>query len=87
MDIIISTCQMGTSLRMSNMEEEPNLIHVQGKGGWISRDALKHDEEIMTEVMHGPSQRTSKDGLNPFRAQSGEILPLGVERNSNGLLV
>lgn len=69
------------------MEEEPNLVDVQGKGGWISRDALKCDEEIMTEVVHEASQRTSKDGLNPFRAQTGEISPLGVERNLNGFLV
>lgn len=60
------------------------------KKGWISREALKHDVEMVDtviEVMEEASQRTFKDGLTTFRAQSGEVLPSKIERNISGFLV
>jgi len=60
---------------------------LEEKGGWISRETPKHDVEVVDvviEVMIEASQCKFEDGLRPFRAQSGEILPLDIERNSLG---
>lgn len=57
---------------------------LEEKGGWIFGDAPKHDEEMVDAVIVEASQCKSKEGLNPFRVQCGEILPLNVEGNFNG---
>lgn len=45
---------------------------LEGKGGWISREAPKQDVEMtdaVIEVMAEANHPTSKDGFNPFQAQ------------------
>lgn len=63
---------------------------LEEKGGWISGEAPGQDEEMVDAVlgaMAEASNQVAKDGLNPFRAQSGEILPTNLERNVNGFLI
>lgn len=51
---------------------------------------MKHDVEMVDtviKVMEEASQRTFKDGLTTFRAQSGEVLPSNLERNVSDFLV
>lgn len=63
---------------------------LEEKGGWISWEAPKQDVEMadaVIEVMTEANQRTSKDVLNLFRAQSGEILPSNLEKSISGFLV
>lgn len=43
--------------------------------------------DVVIEVMAESWHHTSKDGLNPFWAQTGEILPSTPERNVRGFLV
>lgn len=73
------------------MESFANNVNVGGgvrfdpfleeKGGWIYREAPKHDVKMVDAiiwVMVEASQSGSEDGLNPFRAQFGEKIPLNV---------
>ena len=56
----------------------------------ISGEAPKHDVEMadaVIEVIAKASQTGFEDDLNPIWAQSGEKLPLDVERNFSGFLV
>lgn len=67
----------------SNQGEDPDSIQcLRKKGGWISREALTHDKEMMnvvTRVKANASQGNRKGALNPFHAQTSEILPLDME--------
>lgn len=57
---------------------------LEGKGGWISGEAPRHDIELadaVIEVIAEASQQAIAGEINPFKAREGEILPLNVERN------
>lgn len=63
---------------------------LEERGGWAAGEAPKQDEDMMDvviEVMAEASQGPAKGALNPFRAQSGEILPSNLERTFSGFLV
>lgn len=82
METFADKVRSGGGTRFDPMLEE--------KGGWISGEAPKHDEEMVDAVigvMEEASQGPLKGDLNPFRAQSGEILPSNLERNFSGFLV
>lgn len=51
---------------------------------------MQQDVEMakaVLEVMEEASKRISKENLNPFKIQSGEILPSNLERSFSGFLV
>ena len=63
---------------------------LEERGGWISGEAPKHDEEMtdaVIEVLAEASNQGTRDELNPFKEQYGEILPPNMERNFCGFLV
>lgn len=63
---------------------------LEERGGWIVGEARRSDREmtdVLIEVLTEVNTRTSKDDLNPFKAQADEILPSNLERNFSGFLV
>lgn len=63
---------------------------LEARGGWIAGEARRVDLETtddVIEVLAEVNTRTSKDDLNPFKAQAGEILPSNLERNFSVFLV
>lgn len=63
---------------------------LEERGGWIAGEARRFDQEmtdVVIEVLAEVNTRTSKDHLNPFKPQAGEILPSNMERNFSGFLV
>ena len=64
---------------------------MEEKGGWITGDVPKQDEEIqdvVIEIMAEASQQGHDQAIiNPFKAQNNEILPSNVKRNYCGFLM
>lgn len=63
---------------------------LEDKGWWIVGEALRHDEDmakVVIRYMANVSQGTSNDGLNRFRIQYGEMLPLNMERTFSRFMV
>ena len=66
-------------------------LMMEEKGGWITGDVPKQDEEIqdvVIEIMAEASQQGHDQAIiNPFKAQNNEILPSNVKRNYCGFLM
>ena len=63
---------------------------VEERGGWIAGEAPRQDIEMEDAVIEGLAEaryQTSRGDLNPFKGQSGEILPINLERSFSGFLV
>ena len=63
---------------------------LEERGGWISGDVPKHDVVMIDAVIEVLAKVNSKGAggkFNPFKEQSGEILPSNLERNFCGFLV
>lgn len=63
---------------------------LEERGGWVAGEGLKWDTEMseaVIEVLAEASKQILGDQLNPFKEQSGEILPGNLERNFSGFLV
>lgn len=82
MESFAAKVRFGSGPRFDPMMEE--------RGGWIAGEAHRYDSEMtdaIIEVMAEVNAQTSKDDLNPFKAQIGEILPSNLERNFSGFLM
>lgn len=76
------TVRFGGGMRFDPMMEE--------KRGWIAGEDLERDEEmteVVIEALAEVSQQIWEGQLNPFKKQTGEILPKNLERNFSGFLV
>ncbi len=63
---------------------------LEENGGWIAREAWRHDTEMMEaviEIMAEASKQIRDLEFNPFKEKFGEILPPNMETNFNGSLV
>lgn len=73
MESFVDKVNVGEGARFDPMLEE--------KGGWVSREAPKRKLKMVDAiiwVMADSSQSGFEDGLNPFRAQFDEKIPLHV---------
>ena len=63
---------------------------LEERGGWVAGEGPKVDavmSDVVIEVLAEASNQISRDLLNPFKEQVGEVLPTNLERNISGFLV
>lgn len=82
MKTFVAKVHYGSGPRLDPLMEE--------RGGWISCEAQRQDVEIidaLIDVRAEANNHTSREDLNPFKEQRGEILPSNLERNVSSFLV
>ena len=82
METFVAKVHYGSGPRLDPLMEE--------RGGWISCEAQRQDVEIidaLIEVMAKANNYISREDLNSFKEQRGEILPSNLERNVSSFLI